>query len=84
VVYVLGIVSYNTSSALYASVDAGHSWIALSGANATPAQGLGDSPVVLEASLAQPGLIFVGTGGRGAFWRDVSAELKAELLRCGQ
>jgi len=83
VVYALGLRDYATPAALYASVDYGHSWRALSGANSTtPEQGLGDSPYVLEASAKDVGTLFVGTGGRGAFWRDVSADLRAALLAC--
>jgi hypothetical protein len=45
-------------------------------------QGLGDSPYVLEASAAHPGTVFVGTGGRGVFTRDVSPALREMLLSC--
>ncbi len=81
--YVLGELAYGAPSALFASIDFGSTWFPLSGANSsTPAQGLGDSPAVLEASAQQPGVLFVGTGGRGAYWRDVSADLHAALLDC--
>lgn len=71
------------SPQLYGSIDFGHSWIPLAGANSsTPTQGLGDSPLVLEASAKDAGVLFVGTGGRGAFVRDVSADLRAALLAC--
>ena len=82
VVYAIGTHNYAEPTALYASIDAGHSWLQLSGFNSTPAQALGDSPYVLEASLSQPGTLYVGTGGRGAFVRDVAAELRAALLAC--
>lgn len=85
VVYVLGARSSyeDADSALYASVDFGASWVALSGINSTtPTQGLGDHPEVLEASLQEPGVMFVGTAGRGAYWRNVSADLTAALLKC--
>jgi hypothetical protein len=82
-VYVIGARDYDEPSALFASVDLGHSWQPLSGANSTtPAQGLGDTPTALEASAKQPGVLYVGTGGRGVFARDVSAELVAALLAC--
>lgn len=81
-VYAIGTHNYAEPTALYASIDAGHSWLQLSGFNSTPAQGLGDSPYVLEADLAQLGTLYVGTGGRGAFKSDVSAELRAALLAC--
>ncbi len=82
-VYVLGTQKYGGISSLYASVDFGASWVALAGANSsTPTQGRGDMPTVLEASAQQPGVLFVGTGGRGAYWRDVSADLRAALLGC--
>jgi len=82
-VYVIGERNYNEPSALYASVDFGHSWVPLSGANSTtPAQGLGDTPTALEASAKEPGVLYVGTGGRGVFARDVSAVLRAALLAC--
>jgi hypothetical protein len=84
VVYAIGEQSFDWPAALLASVDYGHTWLALSGANSTaPAQGLGDSPLVLEASAKTPGVIYVGTGGRGAFVRDVSPEIVAALLSCG-
>jgi hypothetical protein len=85
VVYVVGARSSyeDADSALYASIDFGSSWIALSGVNSsTPTQGLGDHPEVLEASLQEPGVVFVGTSGRGAYWRNVSADLSAALLDC--
>ena len=82
VVYVFGELNYGEASALYASVDFGAHWLPLSGAGATPTQGLGDSPAIIEASAAEPGVVFVGTGGRGAFWRDVSGVLESALLAC--
>jgi len=81
-VYAIGELAYDSPAALYGSVDFGRSWVPLAGVNATPAQGLGASPYVLEASAAAPGVLFVGTGGRGAYWRDVSGDLAAALLRC--
>ena len=82
-VYVIGERDYNEPSALFASVDLGHSWVPLSGASSpTPTQGLGDTPTALEASAKEPGVLYVGTGGRGVFARNVSAELVAALLAC--
>ena len=83
VVYVIGAQDFDQTFALFGSVDAGHTWLSLSGANSTtPEQALGDGAYVLEASEKDPGHIFVGTEGRGSFWRDVSAELRAALLAC--
>ena len=82
VVYAVGIRNYNEPTALFASVDFGHSWIPLSGANSTVEQGLGDSPLVLEASVKDPGVVYVGTGGRGAFMRNVTEDLVKALLEC--
>jgi hypothetical protein len=84
VVYAIGALGvWDAPAGLVASVDLGHTWVRLAGdASPTPAQGLGDSPYVLEASEAQPGVLYVGTGGRGAYWRDVSADLRAALLAC--
>ena len=82
VVYAIGIRNYDEPTALFASVDFGHSWIPLSGANATAEQGLGDSPLVLEASVKDPGVVYVGTGGRGAFMRNVTGDLVKALLGC--
>jgi hypothetical protein len=82
VVYAIGIRNYDEPTALFASIDFGHSWIPLSGANATAEQGLGDSPLVLEASIKDPGIIYVGTGGRGAFVRNVTNDLVKALLEC--
>jgi len=82
-VYVIGERDYAEPSALFASVDLGHSWLPLSGANSTtPAQGLGDTPTALEASAKEPGVLYVGTGGRGIFARNVAADLVAALLAC--
>ena len=81
-VYAIGLRNYGEPTALWGSVDYGNKWIQLSGGNVTPAQGLGDSPYVIEASAKEPGVLFVGTGGRGAWWRDVSGDLKAALLEC--
>jgi hypothetical protein len=81
-VYVLGNQKYGDAAALYASVDFGHSWIALSGANATAEQGLGDYPSVIEASAKDVGVVYVGTGGRGLFGRNVTSTLAAALLAC--
>ena len=79
----IGERDYNEPSALFASVDLGHSWVPLSGPSSpTPMQGLGDTPTALEASAKEPGVLYVGTGGRGVFARDVSAELVAALLAC--
>jgi hypothetical protein len=83
-VYAVGTRAYGEQAALYGSVDAGANWALLAGGNATPGNALGDSPYVLEASKRDPGVLFVGTGGRGAWWRDVSAELRAALLACGE
>ena len=82
-VYAVGTRAYGEDAALYGSVDAGAHWELLAGGNATPANALGDAPYVLEASKREPGVLFVGTGGRGAWWRDVGAELRAALLKCG-
>jgi hypothetical protein len=81
-VYVVGARAYHEASALWMSVDMGHSWIRLSGGNATSDQALGDSPTVLEASAQHPGTIMVGTGGRGIFERNVTAQIAAALLEC--
>lgn len=82
-VYVWGALNYGEASALYASVDFGNHWLPLTSvAGGTPDQALGDSPNVLQASAAEPGVIYVGTGGRGAFWRDVSGLLQSALLAC--
>ena len=40
------------------------------------------APNALEASLAQPGLLLVGTDGRGAFYADASAAIMAALEEC--
>ena len=80
--YVFGTLNYGEASALYASVDFGNHWVSLSGSAATPEQGLGDSPSILSASASEPGVVYVGTGGRGAFWRDVSGVLGDALLAC--
>eukprot|EP00040_Diaphanoeca_grandis_P027314 m.155105 g.155105 ORF g.155105 m.155105 type:complete len:827 (+) comp30924_c0_seq6:1734-4214(+) len=84
VVYALGERNYGQPSALFASIDFGHSFFQLSGGNATASQGLGDSPTVLEASAKDVGVIYVGTGGRGVFSRNVTAELMNALLACEQ
>ena len=84
VVYMVGPKDYNAEG-LYASVDFGHSWIPLAGnASSTPLQGLGDTPQVLEASLQQPGVLLVGTEGRGAYWRDCTQDLVGALLACSR
>jgi hypothetical protein len=82
-VYAVGTHAYGEDAALYGSVDAGATWVRLAGGNATPGNALGDSPYVLEASEKDPGVLFVGTGGRGAWWRDVGADLRTALLECG-
>ena len=83
VVYAVGLLAYGEPEGLYASVDFGNSWIPLSGANSSsPSQGLGDSPVVLEASQQDPGVLLVGTGGRGGFFRNVTLELLHALRTC--
>ena len=49
---------------------------------ARPENGLGDSPVVIEPSSKDIGTVFIGTGGRGIFYRNVTADLQAALLAC--
>lgn len=62
-VYAIGIQAYGQPSGVFASADCGATWQRL----ATPTQQLGDSPVALEASLQEPGVLYVGTSGRGLF-----------------
>ena len=82
-VYAVGPQTYQQEG-LYGSVDFGHTWVKLSGANSsTPAQALGDTPQVLEASLQEPGVLLVGTEGRGAYVRNVTEDLVRALLACG-
>jgi hypothetical protein len=81
-VYVFGIQAYDQPTALYASIDFGHTWIQLSGGNVTAEEALGDSPTVLEASAKDVGVVYVGTGGRGLFERNVTAQLTTALLAC--
>ena len=81
VVYAIGVVSYSADSSrvgLYVSADYGQSWHELT----TATQGLGDSPNVLEASLSSPGMVFVGTEGRGAFYADASDVILRALEDC--
>ena len=83
-VYVVGPKDYEREG-LYGSVDFGATWIPLAGANSsTPLQGLGDTPYVLEASLQQPGVLLVGTEGRGGYVRNCTEDLVRALLACGQ
>ena len=82
VVYAVGILTYGSPAALFASIDMGHSWLQLSGGNITAAQALGDSPYVLEASASAPGVVYVGTEGRGSFYRDAGLTLREALLGC--
>ncbi len=83
-VYAVGPQTYEQEG-LYGSVDFGHSWVKLSGANSsTPTQALGDTPQVLEASLQQPGVLLVGTEGRGGYVRNVTEDLVRALLACGE
>jgi len=38
---------------------------------------------MVEPSLKHPGEVFVGTGGRGVFVRNVTSALADALLACG-
>jgi xyloglucan-specific exo-beta-1,4-glucanase len=78
VVYGVGTMSYTGGPGLYMSVDYGNTFTELT----TPAQKLGDSASVVEASLQNPGLVFVGTDGRGAFYYDASSDILEALERC--
>jgi len=82
-VYFVGPKDYGVPESVYASIDFGHSWIPLAGPNSsTPSQGLGDTPYVLEPSLRDPGVLYVGTEGRGGYFRNTTEELCAALLAC--
>lgn len=83
VVYMIGIKDYGLDEGLWASVDFGNHWVPLAGPNSTtPEQGLGDTPSVLEPSLKEPGVLYVGTGGRGGYFRNVTEDLVKALLEC--
>jgi hypothetical protein len=84
-VYVVGIPQYGVQEGLFASVDQGRSWIPLAGPHSTtPHQGLGDTPLVLEPRAKDPGVLFVGTEGRGGYYRNVSGDLLRALHSCAQ
>jgi hypothetical protein len=57
---------------LMASMDAGGSWVSLVQAG----RGLGNWPEVLVASRQLPGVIAVGSFGRGAVWTNASSALQ--------
>ena len=79
VVYAIGLAAYTDPHyGVYVSADYGNHWTELT----TPQQGLGDSPNMIEASLQQPGMVFVGTEGRGAFYLDASQAIASALERC--
>ncbi|MBW4520382.1 MAG: hypothetical protein KME16_11855 [Scytolyngbya sp. HA4215-MV1] len=50
---------------IFRSLDRGKTWIKINDAK-TP---IGDRPLVMEASQQEYGLVFVGTGGRGVYYR---------------
>lgn len=78
VVYAAGSAVWGAYQGVFASVDYGNSWRELTTAD----EMLGDSVGVLEASLASPGVLTVGTDGRGAFYIDATAILLEELSKC--
>lgn len=78
VVYAIGEVAYGGPTQVAFSVDAGASWNALYDAS----EGLGDSPNVLDVSLQLPGVVFVGTDGRGAFYTNGTAAIMHALAQC--
>jgi hypothetical protein len=78
VVYAVGELMYQGAITVVVSADYGKTWKTLT----TPAQGLGDSPNVVDVSLQSPGTVFVGTEGRGTFYLDASATLLEMLEAC--
>lgn len=77
-VYLFGIVGSDTFTQAYVSVNMGASWTSLHQAG----QGLGDQPSRMTASRQQPGMVFVGTGGRGIFYYNASAEIRDAVKSC--
>ncbi len=86
--YALDLHNGSTFTQPYVSVDYGLSWTSLFSVDPAPAVALGDAPAVLPAQMAasrqQPGTVFVGTGGRGIFYYNASAEIVRALLACDE
>ena len=59
--YLIGTV--NGADNIWVSNDLGASWAAF----ATPGVTVGDEPTAMEASPDVPGLVFIGTNGRGVY-----------------
>jgi hypothetical protein len=78
VVYVIGYEYYGNFTTIYFSVDYGAKWSSLY----TPGQAVGDHPLVVEADAQDIGMIYVGTGGRGFYYYDASADILEALLEC--
>ena len=69
--YLYGTIA-NQTEGLFLSLDRGQTWSNIN-QRRTP---IGSQPNVLEASKQQFGLVFVGTNGRGIYYRHVAQELQ--------
>ncbi|KYC40461.1 hypothetical protein WA1_26410 [Scytonema hofmannii PCC 7110] len=67
VLYLYGTVASQTEG-IFSSLDRGNSWRSI----AEPSTPVGEQVNVLEASQQQFGLVFIGTSGRGVYFRQVS------------
>jgi hypothetical protein len=71
VLYLYGSIA-NQGEGLFMSYDRGRQWVKISSSEVA----VGNSPTVMEASKQQYGLVFVGTNGRGIYYRSLEASSK--------